>query len=111
MEGRSGQFSTPCKFFQSEEGCKKGKQCTWSHVLEGDRRGCWTCGSTGHLAPACDRPKEPLRDQGEKGQKGGEGKGFHKPSGKALKKGESQQKEEGPGGELQVTSQQHQQRR
>ena len=51
------------------------------------------------MAPACDRPREPLRDQGEKGQKGGEGKGFHKPSGKALKKGESQQKEEGPGGE------------
>ena len=51
------------------------------------------------MAPACDRPREPLRDQGEKGQKGGEGKCFHKPSGKALKKGESQQKEEGPGGE------------
>ncbi|CAL1130775.1 unnamed protein product [Cladocopium goreaui] len=68
--GEGAQSSTPCKFFQSEEGCKKGKQCTWSHVLEG-----------------------------EKGQKGGEGKGFHKPSGKALKKGESQQKEEGPGGE------------
>ena len=98
-KGGGSQSSTPCKFFQSDEGCKKGKQCTWSHVLEGDKRRCWNCGSTSHLAPSCDRPKEPLRDSAEN-QKAGEGKGFHRPSGKALKKGEEQQKREGSASEV-----------
>ena len=98
-KGSSGQSSTPCKFFQSEEGCKKGKQCTWSHVLEGDKTRCWTCGSTGHLAPACDKPKEPLKDSGDSSQKTGKGKGTQRPSGKALKKGEEQHKQEGTSAE------------
>ena len=98
-KGGGSQSSTPCQFFQSEEGCKKGKQCTWSHVLEGDKRRCWNCGSTSHVAPSCDRPKEPLKDSAEN-QKTGEGKGFHRPNGKALKKGEEQQKREGSASEV-----------
>ena len=75
---KGGSSSTPCKFYLSEEGCKKGKLCGWLH--QGDeRRRCWTCGSTQHFSPACERPKEAA----EKGGKA-EGKGFK--SNKAMKK-------------------------
>ena len=58
----------PCKFFLTEEGCKKGKQCTWQHALDGQRR-CWRCGSTQHLASECPRPA--LSPEKPKAQKAG----------------------------------------
>ena len=75
---KGGVGNTPCKFYLSEEGCKKGKLCGWLHQGDEKRR-CWTCGSTQHFAPACERPKEAA----EKGGKS-EGKGFK--SSKVLKK-------------------------
>ena len=80
----NGERSTPlCRFFISEAGCKKGKACTFGHVLD-DQRRCWNCGSTQHYAPKCDRPRE------------GEGKGVGKGEGKAAKivKTESPKKNE-----------------
>ena len=68
----------PCRFFLSDGGCKKGKACSWPHVMD-DQKRCWTCGSTQHFSPACDRPreagKEPGTHLGEKGGKGADGKG------------------------------------
>ena len=68
----------PCRFFLSEGGCKKGKTCTWPHIMD-DQKRCWTCGSLQHFAPNCDRPKEAQKDgavgQSEKGGKSSEGKG------------------------------------
>ena len=73
-----GDGPGPCRFFMSEGGCKKGKACTWPHILD-DQRRCWTCGSTQHFSPNCDRPKEPQKDVGgqhpEKGGKSFDGKG------------------------------------
>ena len=43
-----------CKFFLSDQGCRKGKECTWAHVPDGKRR-CYVCGATDHLAPECPR--------------------------------------------------------
>ena len=83
----------PCKFFLTEGGCKKGKTCTWPHDLD-DQRRCWTCGSTQHFSPACDRPREALKEgakggfeRGAGAGKGGEGKGG-KPSVKQVRKEE-----------------------
>jgi hypothetical protein len=42
-----------CKFCLSEQGCRRGKACNWSHDQKDERRRCWNCGS-----PACTRPKE-----------------------------------------------------
>ena len=70
--------ASPCRFFLSDGGCKKGKACTWPHVLD-DQKRCWTCGSTQHFSPSCDRPKEMSREGAgsmvEKGGKSNEGKG------------------------------------
>ena len=61
-----GGERTPCKFFLIDEGCRKGKQCTWQHALDGQRR-CWRCGSTQHLAPECPRPSSsPEKPQAQK---------------------------------------------
>ena len=89
-EGKSGKGErAPCKFFISEEGCKKGKECAWQHILD-DRKRCWTCGSTQHFSPACTRPKE---GSPEKSGKGGE-KGWSRPATKAAKKEDSPEKED-----------------
>ena len=69
-----------CRFFLLDDGCKKGGQCTWVHQLD-DRKRCWTCGSTSHFSPNCDRPsasatKDGVKDAPERtGLKGWDGKG------------------------------------
>ena len=91
-EGKSGKGErAPCRFFISEEGCKKGKECAWQHTLD-DKKRCWNCGSTQHFAPSCNRPKEAT---GDKTAKGGEGKGWSsRPMTKAARKEDSPKKEE-----------------
>lgn len=84
-KGEKGSGGWPCKFFLTEEGCKKGKGCSWVHQLD-DRRRCWTCGSLQHLAPACDRPKEAEN----RGKGGDNPKGLGKSS-RVLKKDEEQE--------------------
>ena len=43
-----------CKYFTQESGngCRKGKSCKWAHVMD-DKRRCYTCGSTKHMASKC----------------------------------------------------------
>ncbi|CAE7236757.1 RE1 [Symbiodinium sp. CCMP2456] len=46
----------PCKFFQSESGCKRGASCTYTHEFasRADRKQrCWSCGATGHRQQEC----------------------------------------------------------
>ncbi|CAK9113587.1 unnamed protein product [Durusdinium trenchii] len=47
-----------CKFYLSDQGCKRGKSCGFSHDQRDERRRCWNCGGTDHMSPACTRPKE-----------------------------------------------------
>ena len=47
---------TPCKFFQSEAGCKRGQQCKYDHVFDSKdakKNRCWECGAVGHRKPEC----------------------------------------------------------
>ena len=84
-DAKAGE-KVPCKFFLTEEGCKKGKQCKWQHALDGQRR-CWRCGSTQHLAPECPRPSsspekpkaQKAAIQGEKETKTKTGEGSVQP--------------------------------
>ena len=47
-----------CKFFNTDQGCRKGKECTFLHEIQdpGKKR-CWACGSVDHFANACPRSK------------------------------------------------------
>eukprot|EP00435_Cladocopium_sp_Y103_P030730 s947_g7.t1 len=46
-----------CKFYLTDTGCRKGKQCSYSHEARDERRRCWTCGATDHMSSSCSRPK------------------------------------------------------
>ena len=48
---------SPCRFFLTEQGCRRGKQCPYGHVLDNEKR-CWTCGSKEHFAGSCPRGEE-----------------------------------------------------
>eukprot|EP00435_Cladocopium_sp_Y103_P026293 s3759_g6.t1 len=48
-----------CKFYLSEQGCRRGKMCSWSHDQKDERRRCYVCGSPEHMASSCTRPKGP----------------------------------------------------
>ena len=43
----------PCKFFLTESGCRKGKQCRFGHDQKDDQRRCYSCGSTLHMVGSC----------------------------------------------------------
>ena len=63
----------PCKFFQSEAGCKRGNNCSYAHefLSKADRKTrCWTCGAVGHRQQSCptttgDGGKGSGRQQGQ----------------------------------------------
>ena len=46
-----------CKLYLTEGGCKKGKECRWSHDQRDEKKRCYNCGGTDHFAPTCPRPK------------------------------------------------------
>ena len=69
------------KFFLTVSGCRRGKDCRWSHDLKDDQRRRYSCGSTKHLAPSCPTkdpanptsstppPKVKKEKEDEKGRK------------------------------------------
>ena len=69
---------TPCKFFQSDAGCKRGQQCKFEHTFEGKeakRSRCWECGATTHRRPDCPvalKNKSTKNAKGEAPMGGGE---------------------------------------
>lgn len=62
-EGQDGELPK-CKFFLTPSGCKKGRDCRFSHDQKDDQRRCYVCGSTEHLVPTCPRRKgDPAQRQ------------------------------------------------
>ena len=66
---------TPCRFWMSDDGCKKGEKCRYTHtVLDPKDNRCFSCSALGHGKRDCPNKKKIAKTQTEKGQKGG-GKG------------------------------------
>eukprot|EP00438_Fugacium_kawagutii_P034398 Skav207733 [mRNA] locus=scaffold362:324153:328160:+ [translate_table: standard] len=70
-KGISGNASTPCKWFCSDNGCRAGKQCRWLHDLESlpDKTSrCWVCGAKSHRKNECPvrggQPNKPKTGDG-----------------------------------------------
>ena len=42
-----------CKFYLTEEGCRRGKGCRFSHDQKDEMKRCWSCGSTKHFSNKC----------------------------------------------------------
>ena len=58
-----GSDQLPCKFYLSDEGCRRGKSCRYEHsmkdVSKAERRErCYECGAKGHMSGACPTRKE-----------------------------------------------------
>eukprot|EP00435_Cladocopium_sp_Y103_P022305 s3339_g5.t1 len=97
-KGTRPEKTSPCRFFLTDDGCRRGKECSWQHTLD-DRKRCWTCGSIQHFSPSCPRSKA---GSPETSGQGGDGKGWPKPTTKAAKKEDSPKKEDaGPTKEVQ----------
>ena len=74
----------PCRFFQSDAGCKAGKACKWQHSWASDAdkaSRCFVCGSKEHRKVDCPvkangkKPGEPFGSGGGNGQGQGRGSG------------------------------------
>ena len=57
-KGGDEDLSKKCRFYLSEGGCQKGRDCKWSHDQRDEKRRCYVCGGTDHLAPTCSRPRQ-----------------------------------------------------
>ncbi|CAE7842024.1 TY1B-NL2, partial [Symbiodinium necroappetens] len=81
---RGAASTTPCKFFLSEAGCRRGQQCKYHHEFanrDEKRSRCWTCGSKQHRQSEC-----PTRD-GTKNAKDKPGGGNNGPKAAAIAAG------------------------
>ena len=46
-------LKSPCKFWKTPEGCKRGAQCTFLHETSDMKGRCFNCGSSAHLRKDC----------------------------------------------------------
>ncbi|CAE7215856.1 GIP [Symbiodinium sp. CCMP2592] len=58
----------PCRFYLSDEGCRRGKACKYEHSMKelskAERRDrCYECGAKGHLSSACPTRKESAQQK------------------------------------------------
>ena len=74
-QDRSKAGKAPCRFWKSEEGCKKGAECTYLHDATDMKGRCFGCGSTSHVKKECPVSKKT----GEATQKGEKVKKIQKP--------------------------------
>ena len=60
-QGSGGEVK--CRFYLTDAGCRKGRDCKFSHDQSDGKRRCYSCGSVDHYAPDCPRKSSsPTRD-------------------------------------------------
>ena len=52
-------YKAPCRFWKSEEGCRKGIECTYLHDAVDMKGRCFGCGSTSHVKKECPVGRKP----------------------------------------------------
>lgn len=56
----------PCHYFLTDEGCRRGRDCGFAHVMDSEKR-CWACGSKSHFAGSCPRGSSDAKEAKEGG--------------------------------------------
>ena len=57
-KGEEGKDEKPKgRFFLTDQGCKRGKACNFSHDVKDEKRRCWNCSCPDHTSRACTRPE------------------------------------------------------
>ncbi|CAE7364523.1 GIP, partial [Symbiodinium sp. CCMP2456] len=67
-KGQGQKLQPPCKFWSTDEGCRRGANCKFTHAFaskEDKKARCWTCGATTHRQAEC-----PTKSGGKRGSKG-----------------------------------------
>ncbi|CAE7617868.1 GIP [Symbiodinium sp. CCMP2456] len=68
-KGQGQKQQPPCKFWSTDEGCRRGANCKFTHAFankEDKKARRWTCGATTHRQADC-----PTKSGGKRGGKGG----------------------------------------
>ena len=71
-KGKGNGQPQPCKFWLSDDGCRRGSSCKYAHQFatkEEKKARCWTCGTKNHRQSECPTKA----GNHKKGQKGGSG--------------------------------------
>ena len=71
--GSPSRGKSICKYFASDEGCRRGTSCKYEHSFagkDGKKQRCWTCGSKSHRQGQCPTksPKKGQQGQGSSSQ-------------------------------------------
>ena len=54
-KGRPEDDRSKCRFYLTDSGCRKGKDCKFSHDQRDDKKRCYSCGAIDHFSPSCPR--------------------------------------------------------
>ena len=52
--------SSGARFFLTDQGCRKGKDCKFDHSMRDEKKRCFGCGAVDHISPNC--PRNAKRD-------------------------------------------------
>ena len=64
-KGSGGKGQLPCKYFSTEDGCRKGKGCRFIHEVRDGEKRCWVCGSTKHFSGKCPTKSDEKQHPGK----------------------------------------------
>ena len=53
--GKGSGGEVKCRFYLTDSGCRKGRECNFSHDQTDNKKRCYACGSVDHYAPDCPR--------------------------------------------------------
>ena len=81
-----------CKFFLTESGCRRGRDCPWSHEMRDEKRRCFACGSPDHMANACTRSKKDSSPKAKISKVEGGGEAEESPTKKTQEKEETEER-------------------
>ena len=54
-ERREEKEKSKCRFYLTDQGCRRGKSCAFSQDQKDERKRCWICGCPDHFAPNCTK--------------------------------------------------------
>ena len=70
-KGREGQGEEPrCKFFLTESGCRRGKECTWAQDEKDGKRRCYMCLAQQSIWPQRAQGQRPLQMEAKRSRRG-----------------------------------------
>ena len=51
-----------CRFFLTDQGCRRCKECGFSHEQKDEKRRCWNCDAIDHFSNSCPRKYGSLNE-------------------------------------------------